>query len=159
MPVPEGVLHYLIGGIEGTPHVLSSLLSDLGPDDSRWDARPDPDRFTLREMVAHLADWDTVFFGRVERLRDEEDPMLKSVDEGALCETNDYASQLPLANLARLTVTRPKLASLLHSLSPEDWDKCGHREFVGDVDMLQLAVMILGHDAYHLRQAAEYVGR
>ena len=46
---------YLISALEGTPDVLNGFLAPLGPEDQRWDFRPDPERFTLREVVAHLA--------------------------------------------------------------------------------------------------------
>ena len=158
MPVPETVVKYIVDGIEGAPSVMKSVLGHLGPNDPRWDARPDPERFTLREMVAHVADWDPIFLGRVEKMKSESNPMLESVDEGALAIEHGYSNQDPVANLDRLAASRPKLVSALRSVSPEDWDRTGHRQFVGDVSLFQLATMIIGHDAYHLRQAAAFVG-
>lgn len=46
---------YLVGALDGAPDVFESLLAGLT--DAEIDRRPDPDRFTLREMMAHLADW------------------------------------------------------------------------------------------------------
>lgn len=157
MKTPESVRKYLVDGIAGTPAVLTALLAKIAPGDDLWDARPDPERFTLREAVAHLADWDDIFIRRVERIRDEDHPFLESVDEGRLCEERNYAAQDGPANLKRLKESHPGLASLLRSLPDEAWERTAHREFVGDVTMAQLAAMILGHDAYHLRQAADYV--
>lgn len=155
MPIPAPALKYLIDGIEGTPGLFKALLAKPGID---WDARPDAARFTLREMVAHVADWDPIWIERVTRARDEENPQLPSVDEGMICESKSYATQDPTANLQRLSDTRPLLVGLLRSLPPESWDRPLHREFVGDLTLQQLAMMILGHDSYHLRQAADFVG-
>ncbi|MBL8065260.1 MAG: DinB family protein [Chthonomonadaceae bacterium] len=156
MPVSPVVIKYAVDGISTSPILFSSLLGSFSADDPVWDRRPEPDRFTLREMVAHLADWDPIFVGRVERTRDEDNPFLASVDEGQLCAERDYAQQSPVENLDRLARSRPKLAELFRSLSESDWDRTAHREFVGDVTMFELAALVLGHDAYHLRQAADY---
>jgi len=155
--VSETVLKYVIDGIEGTPAVLSVVLASLAENDSRWDARPDPDRFTLREMIAHLSDWDPIFVSRVERMRDETDPFLESVDEEALCQTNCYADQNPWVNFDRLKNSRPILVALMRALPAEAWGRTGNREFVGEIDLFHLATMILGHDSYHIRQVAEFL--
>ncbi|MBS1723888.1 MAG: DinB family protein [Armatimonadetes bacterium] len=157
MPPAEGVRNYLVTGIEGTPAVLKSLFADWREDDARWDERPDPERFTMREMIAHVADWDPIFLQRVSRLRSEDNPMLESVDEGELAKERDYASQSPTQNLRRLEGSRPELVALLRSMSESEWDRVGHRGGIGDVTMFDLVVTILGHDGYHTKQAAENV--
>lgn len=157
MPVPQGMLDYLVNGIASTPVVFEALLGDWTEDDPRWDARPDPDRFTLREMIAHVADWDDVFDRRFERIVLEDSPFLESIDEGTLCTERAYGSQSPVANLARHQAGRARLVRRLRDLPIEAWVRTAHREFVGDIDALQLATMVLGHDMYHLRQASEYL--
>lgn len=152
MPLSEVTIKYVVDGVAATPRVLFALLSG-SPD---FDRRTDPERFTLREMIAHVADWDAIFAERIERARDEDNPFLPSVDEGQLAVERGYSSQDPATNLARFSESRAKLVALLQSLQPADWDRVAHREFVGDVTMFQLAAIILGHDAYHLRQAAEF---
>ena len=54
--LPERIHLYLLLDLESAPEALARLLADV-TDPAAWDRRPDPDRFTLREMVAHLADW------------------------------------------------------------------------------------------------------
>ncbi len=156
MQMPEAARKYVVDGIAATPVILSSLLHGMGNVDSAWDHRPDPDRFTLREVMAHLADWDDVFAQRIIRMRDDEHPFLESVDEGQLCLDRHYATQDPLANVERLKASRPGVVALLRALPESAWERTGHREFVGDVTLSQLAAMILGHDTYHLRQVAEF---
>ena len=56
----ERTRHYLLLDLESAPDVLARLLADMS-DPAVYDRTPDPDRFTLREMVAHLADWEAVF--------------------------------------------------------------------------------------------------
>lgn len=157
MPAPVGVRNYLLNGIESTPLTLRALLGGLSADSPLWDARPDPARFTLREMLAHVADWDPVFLGRLERMRDEDNPLLPDIDEGALCQERRYGAQDPLHNLDRLTTSRPGLVQAFRALSDDQWERPGHKSNLGDITVFQLAVTVLGHDSYHLRQAAEFV--
>lgn len=39
--------------LEATPGVLRGLMSEMTDDDSRW--KPAPDRFSVAEVLAHLA--------------------------------------------------------------------------------------------------------
>lgn len=151
MPAPAALLNYIVTGLEATPIVLKKLLSDV--DD--WDKTLGPERFSLREMVAHLADWDPILIQRIERTRDEDHPFLPSVDEGQVAVDRDYANSNPVSNLERFQQGRAELVSLVKSLPADAWNRTANREFIGDVDMFQLVALILGHDAYHLKQAAE----
>ena len=65
--MPAAVRKYLLSALAGTPVVADRLLLDVHADDPRWDFRPEPDRFTLREVVAHLADWEPIHLERLTR--------------------------------------------------------------------------------------------
>src|SRR5205823_12464234 len=96
-----------------------------------WDFRPDPDRFTLREMVAHLADWEPIFMERFQRTRSETEPRLPDYDEGKIAIERDYAHSDPIANLARFRAGRASLVTFLQSLDDADWERTGDREPYG----------------------------
>lgn len=152
--VPKAVQTYLLHSLEAVPIAVCRTLS--GQVD--WDARPDPDRFTLREMAAHLADWEPIWLERVTRIRVEDNPFLSSVDEGVLCAQRDYASLDPNESLSRYRQGRDALVGAVRAMPEEVWTRKAHREFVGDVDFLQQIAMIVGHDGYHLKQAMEFTG-
>lgn len=157
MPAPVGLLNYVFGALSATPVVLGHLVRGIEPGDSIWDFRPNSDRFTLREAIAHLADWEEIFIGRIIATRDQVNPILKSVDEGELCTLRNYSSTDVNESIAKFINGRNSLLALVQSLDTECWDRKCHREFVGDIDMYQLVTIIMGHDAYHLRQVAEYL--
>jgi hypothetical protein len=151
MTFPPALKSYLIGGIAGTPTVVSRLAESIGD----WDARSAPDRFTYREALAHLADWDAVFSERIHRILTEDHPILEDIDEGQMAIDRDYAHQDPEFNLARFHDSREALVGHLQAIKDDEWERIGHRVKVGDVSLLHLATMILGHDAYHVRHFAE----
>lgn len=157
MPYPVPAQTYLLKALSGTPFVLEKLLSGIDASDPIWDRRPEPDRFTLREILAHLADWEPIWKMRFERMRDEESPFLESIDEGQLVIDHDYAHQDPIANIARYKEGRVQLVDLLSTLDEPTWDKTGDREFVGLLTVQMLAGLIQSHDGYHLIQVVKWL--
>ncbi|MBI5708215.1 MAG: DinB family protein [Armatimonadetes bacterium] len=153
--VSEAVRTYLLHALEGAPAAIVRVLDA----ETDWDARPDTDRFTLREMAAHLADWEPIWMERITRIAAEENPFLASVDEGQLCAERNYSGLDPMDSLARYRSERSELIEVIRKMPDAVWHRPAHREFVGDVDFLQQVAMIAGHDGYHLKQALEFTSR
>lgn len=156
MPLPDAARDYLLKALDGTPVVLSALLGSSPDDDPIWDKRPEPERFTLREVLAHLADWEPIWLERVAKIRTGSDPFLPSIDEGALAVSNRYDAMAPSESLQRFTEGRKVCVERFRTIDAGEWDLTGEREFVGPLTLQQLVYYILAHDAYHLRQAAEW---
>ena len=75
--------------LEAAPALFDHLLRGLTEEEA--DRRPDPDRFTIREVIAHLADWEPVFLERLTRMRFEDHPTLPDYDEGQRAIERGYA--------------------------------------------------------------------
>ena len=153
----SAVHKYLIAALSGLPDVAERLLKDLHADDPRWDFRPDPARFTLREVVAHLADWEPIHLERIQRMRDEDDPTMPDIDEGKTAVDNDYAHSDPHGSLEWIRGGRQKVALLLEGLGEDEWTRPGTREGVGPVSIEILVAFIAAHDGYHTRQIAQWL--
>lgn len=156
MPVPQVLVEYVVNGIESTTPILQSMLGNVSSTDPVWTQQV-AGRFTLKEALAHWADWNTVFIERVQTTLREMNPILPSIDEGALSTERQYSQQDPIENLTRFSQSRASLVTELREVRSEDWSRPCHRELVGDLTLFQLVTMILGHDAYHLRQVADYL--
>lgn len=159
--LPPFVREYTLNAVAGAPDVLERLLSDVAPDDSAWDRRPDPARFTLREVVGHLADWNGVFLDRIALTRDEEGPHFPARSpEGVARESGSFGAA-PAASLARFRAGRAEMMPILRALEPEQWERVGfivgHPVASGAISIEAWIVQIVGHDGYHLRQAAEWL--
>ena len=153
--LPDRIHHYLLLDLESAPAVLARLLANV-TDVAVWDRRPDPDRFTLREMAAHLADWEGVFLGRLTQTRDEENATLHGLDEGQVAVDNDYAHADPQECLTRYGTGRKKIVACLRGLSPEQWERTGTHTEVGPISLEAQAILIAAHDGYHRQQAMAY---
>jgi len=152
--LPRYVRYYLLAALEATPELLENALDGLTDADA--DRRPDPDRFTLREMTAHLADWEAIFAERMRRTRDEDEPPLPGYDEGELAVERDYAHADWRAKLVEFRQERARTLSLLRGLAHERWDRVAHRPEIGPMTLEGQAVLVSAHDMYHLRQAAAW---
>ena len=150
----EVLLNYLRNGLATTPIVLTRLAAGITP--SELDAHPDPERFSLREAMAHVADWDPIWIGRIGRIRTEDNPDLPNCDEGQMAIDRDYAHTDFAAELARFTADRATLVALLNGVGDDEWARKAYREMVGNISLFDLTVLVLAHDAYHIRQFVEY---
>jgi len=150
------VRSYLWRGVESNARVISFLLRDLPEDSLHWDARPDANRFSLREIVAHLVDYDSVTRERFERIIREDKPELPNWDESEA--TAHYDARNPKHQLENLLVSRQELAVWLEGLSDKEWKRTGSRPGVGEFSVEEGVALMLGHDAYHLEQIAAWLG-
>ncbi len=144
---------YLFTALESAPGLFEHLLRGLTNEEA--DQRPDPDRFTLREVMAHLADWDEVFLTRMRRICDEDRPLLEGYDEGRRAIEHDYVSTNPFEQTRLFAERRAKMVAFLRSRTPDDWRREAVRPEIGLVTLEALALLVPLHDAYHLRQVAD----
>lgn len=146
--------NYLFTALEAAPGLFDHLLRGLT--DAEADRRPDPDRFTIREVMAHLADWEPVFLERLTRMRAEDHPTLPGYDEGQWAIDHGY-SQTDWREQARLFADRRRdLAAFLRACAPQDWARTADRPEIGILTIEAQALLIPLHDTYHLRQLAQW---
>jgi uncharacterized damage-inducible protein DinB len=149
--------HYVIHALNGTPDVLQFMLDHLPVHAPEWDHRPYPDRFTMREVMAHLADFEAVCLARLQRTKAEENPFLENWDEEKAVTANHYAESDPLANLESFRQQRSQLVQFLGTLAEADWQRPAERERVGPMPLYAQVVLILAHDGYHTQQVAQWL--
>lgn len=153
--LPERAYRYLLIDLASAPDVLGRMLD--GTDPSVYDRRPDPDRFTLREVIAHLADWDKVFLGRMTQTRDTENPTLQGIDEGQVAVDNDYAHLDPAESLARYKANRVALVAFLQALTPAQGERAGNHTELGPITLMTQAILAAVHDGYHREQVVAWL--
>src|SRR5687767_654533 len=153
--LPEKARFYLMEGLGAGPVVIGKMLADSAGMD--YDRRPDPERFTLREVLAHLADWEPIWLERIQRMAEEDEPHLLGYDEGQRAIDDDYAHADPHRQLQRFRDGRAKLLAYLRNLPPESWSRRGIHSEWSELNISSMAVLILGHDGYHTKQVAEWL--
>jgi uncharacterized damage-inducible protein DinB len=142
--------NYLFTALSVAPDLYDYLLTGLTSEEA--DHRPDPDRFTIREIMAHLADWEQVFLNRMTRICTEDIPLLEGYDEGEWAIEHNYAATEPFEQARLFRERRAKLVAFLRDRSAADWDRTGNRPEIGLVTLEALSLLIPLHDMYHLNQ-------
>lgn len=148
------LLNYLLKALDATPELIADYIN--AANETTADIRFDPERFTIREVICHLADFEPIFRGRMERIASEEYPTLEDRDEGQMAIDNDYA-HADIHEQTRLFLNeRTKTVAFLTSLPAEQWSRAGFREKIGKIDIETIAHMLVTHDVYHLKQLSDY---
>lgn len=147
----------IMTALAGTLDVLDALLGNVAASDPIWDRRPDPDRFTLREIVAHLADYELIWNERLTRTSQQNSPLLEPKDAGRLAIDNNYAASDPIDNLAKIHDRRTALVALLQEVPDPEWQRPARWGDLGVLTFEEQAAFIVVHDGYHTSQIAQWL--
>ena len=148
-------LVYLFKGLELAPPALERIVS-LVPE-SAFDSKNDPGRFSFREAVAHVADWESINLDRLHRGVEEPGCTVPGYDEGLLAVERNYQTWDPREQVRRFAEGREKVMAYLRGLSDEEWERVYYHAERGRQTVFEQAVTILGHDMYHLEQLTQYL--
>jgi len=152
--LPQKVESYLLAALEGAPQLCKSLLSALS--ETEADFRPDPDRFTIREALCHIADWELIFTERLRTTVAEENPILQGIDEGEVARAGNYGARNCEQQLEKFAGRRAAMLEFIRSLEAGDWDRVAEHTEVGPITVTQQVILVAAHDAYHIQQFAEW---
>lgn len=132
---------------------LLGLLAGVSEEQARW--RPAPGRWSLLELVNHLADEERHDFRArlASTLADPATPWPGIDPEGWVSE-RDYASRGWAASLADLAAERAASVTWLAGLEAPDWSATHAHPHLGALRAGDLLTSWEVHDYLHLRQVA-----
>lgn len=116
----------------------------------------DPSQFTLREVVAHLADWDEIWLERSQRIVYETTPILGNINETTLARINNYTTIDMDSSLARFRHARRKLVDFLVPQTDKALRRTAFHATQGTMTLSTLIRLIMSHDTYHIAQLHNY---
>lgn len=152
MPVPfpgaPDELPALLDAFERQPAELESLIVDLSPD--QLCARPIANTWTPLELLAHLADSETVYADRVKRIIATDKPLLLGYDESAYVTTLRYHQRDPEIELGIIRLARRQLGPVLRGLPPHAWARTGVHSRRGLFTLKELVQTWVGHVSHHM---------
>jgi len=136
-----------------TPQLLETLLGDLPGELLRW--KPQPDRWSISEVLAHLAALEQVYAERVRRIMAEDSPPLAKYDLDGAKAGQEYARGSADENLGHFTRTRRSSLALLAGLPPSAGVRTAIHSELGAITLAHLLNEWANHDLGHLRQISE----
>lgn len=140
-----------LGLLAKFPEQLRQFLSEFPA--SSYQLKPSEHEFSLLEHLCHLRDLEEEAYGvRIQRILSEEGPFLPDVDGGKLAQERHYQRQELQPALDRFCALRETNIAVLNSLAPDQFERCGEFEFVGQVTLAQLLEKIVEHDQAHWQE-------
>ena len=136
--------------LEKTPVLLETLLRDLPTELLTW--KPAEDRWSISEVLAHLADIERTYAERVRRILAEDSPALQRYDQARAA---NYSQGTAAQHLAAFLSTRRDIAALLKGVPPSAGTRSAVHSELGTITLAQLLYEWASHDLGHLRQIAD----
>jgi hypothetical protein len=111
-----------------------------------------PGKWSVIEVVQHLADSEIVTGYRIRMILASDTPDIQAFDQDAWARRLRYAeAPLPEA-LAQIRVLRGRSLVLLRGLRPDEWERAGMHSERGRESVRHITKLQAGHDLVHLRQ-------
>ena len=114
-----------------------------------------PGKWSIRQIVAHLADAELVGAHRLRQVMAEENPTLIAFDQDAWMENLDYARRKPKQSLETFRRIRAENYELLKEAAPAAWDRTGNHTENGPMTLRRLLEGYTDHAESHGRQLQE----
>ena len=133
-----------------TANKLARLIN--GVPLSRLRKRPAPDKWSVSEILAHLADTEIVGGFRMRLILGSPGTPVAGFDQDAWVTSGHYDKRNPRQSVEQFRTLREANLALLKSLTPEQWQHHGVHSERGVETIDRIAHMFAGHDLNHLQQ-------
>ena len=114
--------------------------------------RPATDKWSVAEIMAHLADSEIVTSFRLRQILGTPGTPIPAYDQEAWAKACRYEKRDARSSLAIFRVLREVNLALLKSLSAEQWKHHGMHSERGAETIERLVTLIAGHDLNHTQQ-------
>ena len=111
-----------------------------------------PGKWSIRQIIAHLADSETVFAHRIRQVIAEQSPTLVAFDQEAWAHNLDYARRKPKQSLETVRRVRAENYELLKDVPEAAFARTGNHTERGPITLLQIVEGAAGHTESHARQ-------
>src|SRR5215472_12056795 len=132
------------------PSIIDRLIEDLPH--TRLAERPAPGKWSITEILMHLAEDELVSSWRYRQILEHEDPVLAGFDQDLWARLGDYASCKPNDALTLFRLLREANLKMLVTLSPEQWHRKGAHSERGMMTVSDLCRHMAAHDINHINQ-------
>lgn len=129
---------------------LAKLIKGVPP--AKLKKRPAPDKWSVAEILAHLADCEIVAGWRMRLILGSPGTPVSGFDQDSWAEAGHYSRRDARKSLEQFRAFREANLSLLKSLKPEQWKHHGVHSERGVETIERVTVMFAGHDLNHTRQ-------
>ena len=119
------------------------------------DAAPVPGKWSTRQVICHLADFEPVYADRMKRVIAEDSPMILGGNPDLFASRLAYAERDLEEELQLITAVRRHVGRILHTISPSDFERQGIHSESGPISLETLLRNITRHIPHHVQFIAE----
>ena len=160
--MPETAEQYIgriLGYVEGqdaikvqraTAPKLKKAIQGLTPAQLKW--RPEPAKWSIAEILAHLADAEVVASWRMRSVIGENGITIQPFDQDAWASVFEYQKRDAKLSLETFRVLRENNLAMLKEIPKQTWDNYGMHLERGKESIAHLTRMFAGHDTNHVLQ-------
>lgn len=141
--------------IANTPVTLTRLVDCIRPE--QYDTALEPESFTLREVIAHLADLEETFLNRITMAVEYPGSTVENFDEEQRAIDHKYSTKDVHHELEVFENRRRDTVAYLSGLAESDWENTIVHPSKGEMTVLDIVMFAVGHDMYHVHQVSAYL--
>ena len=119
---------------------------------SKLRKRPGPDKWSVSEIIAHMADTEIVIGWRIRSILGAPGTPIQAYDQDAWAAASLYAKRDLRKSIEQFRAVREANLAFYKSLSSEQWKYSGMHAERGEESIERIAQMIAGHDINHILQ-------
>ncbi|HYL69430.1 MAG TPA: DinB family protein [Candidatus Limnocylindria bacterium] len=133
-----------------TPKKLAGLIK--GVPAAKLRKRPAPEKWSVAEIVAHLADTEIVGGWRIRAILGAPGSPISAFNQDSWVTACHYEKRDARKDVEQFRVLREANLALMKSLTPEQWRHFGIHSERGEETIEHIAKMFAGHDLNHIQQ-------
>jgi hypothetical protein len=138
-----------------TPKKIERLIK--GVPASKLRKRPAPGKWSVGEILAHLADCEIVTGWRVRQILGAPGTPIQAFDQDSWAAAGHYEKRDPRKSFEQFATARAGNVVLMKSLTPEQWKQHGMHSERGAETVERILQMMAGHDINHVAQIEKLV--
>lgn len=136
--------------LKATPGKIEKLLKKATKAQLR--KKPQPDKWSVGEILAHLADTELVFGYRMRKILEANGTPIQAFDQNVWADYSHYAKHDPQDSLTTYKVLRGYNLRLLKIIPQPMWENYGMHAERGKETIVRVTEMYAGHDINHVMQ-------
>ena len=135
---------------ESTPQKLEQAVAGL--DDATVRRPEKPGKWSILEVIQHLADSDLVYGYRIRIILAQPVPDIQGYDQDRWARELDYANRRVADALQDFRTLRAASVRILKALTPAQLERYGNHAERGKESIGQMLKLYAAHDMVHLKQ-------
>lgn len=156
---PQQYTQRILGNVAGqeplkvqaaTPKKLERIMARASA--AKLKKRSAPDKWSVAEILAHLADAEIVIAWRVRSILGAPGTPIQAFDQESWVVAGHYDKRNASESVAQFCAVRAANLALYKSLSAEQWKHYGIHSERGQESIEHIVRMMAGHDLNHLKQ-------